>query len=321
MTLSPPRFPLTLLFLVACTLVVAANGRADEDDAPATAPHPRTGEVHHDREAEAPPEAQGRLDVVSVTLKGVGELGREIELRYHLVDVTSYPGHPYKATFIGDEETRKVARLAHLEVLPVSTTEAEVATTPPSILTFWDPAGAIRPGKKVAVAVAGLGVEHVVPKAGPEYREEDLAKGEQAATGKERQEEKPPPVAPGAKLEVLQVELASDPGLVYVRFRTVGIPRITADGAFSYLEDPATGERYRIVRVPRIGLLAPRHLVDNGNSYMVIRNTGNTLKAGQKVTVVVAGVRQEGVEIIQGVIVGQHPPAGAVATHEREKKR
>jgi len=260
----------------------------------------------------------GHLEVVSLTLKGVGENGRAIELRYHLVDVTSFPGHPYKATFVADEETKKMARLAHLEALPAPITEAQVAKSPPSTLTFWDREGVIRPGKPVAVAVAGLVVEHVVPKVGPAYHKEDLAAAETAATKKERREEVPPPVAADAKLEILQAELASDPGLLYVRFRSRGIQRLTGDGKFTYVLDPTTGERYRILRVPRIGLLAPRHLTDNTNSYLVIRNTGKTLKRGQKVTVVVAGVSQEGVEITQRG--GTVPATDAVATHDTEEK-
>jgi hypothetical protein len=120
----------------------------------------------------------------------------------------------------------------------------------------------------------------------------ELAKLRLEAEGQHRQTMIPP----DATLEVLEAKITGAGGLLQVRFKTTGVQVLSADAKFSYVLDPKTGERLDILRVPRIGLMAPKRLgAYAAGSYMVIRNPEGKIKKGDRITVVVEGLRQENV--------------------------
>jgi hypothetical protein len=231
------------------------------------------------------------LVVDKVLVKGPSAEGVEIELRYWLVDVESLPGHPSKTTLIMDETTHRGVMLKKLQAIASPVSEGDLEESPSSSLTFWDDTGSIRPGHPVSVAVAGLVAKHVVPEAGPGFVEEALD-DVQAELEKAARKDLPE----GATLDVLGAVLGGDGGLLQVQFRTTGIEELSAGGEYSYVLDPATGERFNILRVPRLGMMAPKHLGEyEAGSYMVINVPTGKIKRGQKITVVVEGLRQEDV--------------------------
>ncbi|NJD61947.1 MAG: hypothetical protein FIA93_04415 [Deltaproteobacteria bacterium] len=102
----------------------------------------------------------------------------------------------------------------------------------------------------------------------------------------------PPPLLSG--IEVTACRLASRNEFVDVRFRVHGKEKFDAVPADTYLLDEATGEKYYIVRLKRIGRLAEtKNPSDPAAHTILIRNLNRKLKAGARVTVVVGGLRQE----------------------------
>lgn len=241
----------------------------------------------------AEPAGKTGLVVDGVTLKGVGAEGVEVELRYWLVDVEELPGHPSKTTLIMDEETNEGVMLRKLQPIASAVSPADLDTVPPATLTFWDGRGVIRPGRPVSIAVAGLVVKHVVPQAGPDYQGSDLGETRRQLDSEARER-----LPEDATLEVLEAKLGGEGGLLHVWFRTTGVDALAADGKYTYVLDPETGERFDILRVPRLGLMAPKHLSEyEAGSYLVIRVPGDKIKPGQKITVVVEGLRQDNVMV------------------------
>jgi hypothetical protein len=73
-----------------------------------------------------------------------------------------------------------------------------------------------------------------------------------------------------------------------------GNGKFEADPARSYLVDEATGVKYYVVRLKRIGrLAATKDPSDPASRTLLIRNHDRKLKAGARVTLVVGGMRQE----------------------------
>lgn len=88
--------------------------------------------------------------------------------------------------------------------------------------------------------------------------------------------------------------LASGNEFVEVRFRVHGKEKFEVDPASTYLMDEATGEKYFIVRLKRIGRLADTiNPSDPASHTILIRNLNKKLKAGARVTLVAGGLRQE----------------------------
>jgi hypothetical protein len=260
---------------LAFAILVAPAVLADDDD-----------DEHGEHEVTG-------LVVDRVTLGAAGPEGIEIELRYWLVNVDQLPGHPSKTTLIMDEETNEGVMIRKLQPIASSISDDDMAETPPAILEFRDDRGVIRPGKPVSVAVAGLVAKHVVPEAGPDYEEGGIAKARERADQEARRE-----LPEDAALEVIGVTLGGEGGLLHVRFRTRGVGEITADGEHTYVLDPETGDRFEILRVPRLGLMAPKHLGDyDAGSYLVIRVPSGRFHRGDKISVIVEGLRQDNVVV------------------------
>lgn len=239
-------------------------------------------------EAWAAPEG---LVVEKVVLQGATAAGVIIEVHYRLVDVESLPGHPSKTSLILDEATGQGVRLRKLQPVASPVTAGEAASTPAAVMVFTDERGIIRPGHPVSVAVAGLVQKHIVPVAGPGYGEDALERARMSSEAERRAN-----IPASASLEILEAKLTGSDALLQVRFRTEGVPELSAGGEHTYVLDPETGERFDILRVPRIGLMAPKHLAEyEAGSYMVIRNPGGRIRRGQRITVVVEGLRAENI--------------------------
>jgi hypothetical protein len=234
-------------------------------------------------------ELEGKLRVEQVLLKGTGEKGVEIEVRYRIVDVEGYAAHP-KTTFVADEASGKLVPLTKLHKLfdPAPSEDAE--KRPPASLTLWDKEGVIQPGKPVTVVVAGYGQKGVIPETGPDYDPHAVAKAIVPA---------PNPLAePDAKLKVHEVKVVAQGHLLRVTYSSQGIKALDAAEDQTYVENPETGERHPIAKVPRIGVLAPKDIEGLASTYMVIDNAGERIKPGQRVHVVVSGVRAENVPVV-----------------------
>jgi|GEM_PF-1853124 len=234
-------------------------------------------------------ELEGKLRVEQVLLKGTGEKGVEIEISYRIVDVEGYAAHP-KTTFIADESSGSLVPMTRLQKLfdPVPVDEAQ--KQPPAKLTIWDREGVIKPGQPVTIVVAGYGQKHLIPVASPDYDPAAVAKAK---------ETKPNPslVAPGAELLVSEVKVIAGGHLIRVNYSSKGIKELDASAEQTYVENPETGSRHPIAKVPRIGALAPKDIEGKVGTYMVIDNAGERIKPGQKVHVVVSGVRAENVPV------------------------
>ncbi|MBL3601520.1 MAG: hypothetical protein JMN25_16915 [gamma proteobacterium endosymbiont of Lamellibrachia anaximandri] len=234
-----------------------------------------------------------RLLIKQPTAKGV-----EIELSYRIVEVEELPAHPM-ATFIITEEREdekkeitEFVKLDRLQMIAMSVSLEKAAGTAASKLIFWDKKGLVMPGKPVVVAVAGLEQYDIVPTKGTGY----IPGGALEAELLKAELEKPPA---GASLEVIDAKLSGNGGLLNVQFRSKGIKSMDTAGKNTYVLDPTTGNRYSILRVPRLGLMAPKDLNQLGSSFMVIHNRNNEIKAGQRVSVVVAGARQDNIMILE----------------------
>lgn len=257
--------------------------------------------------AQPPEHLRDKLRVERVLVKGAGEKGVEIEVRYRIVNADGYAAHP-KTTFIADEESRRLVPLTKLAKLFTPAPEAEAMAQPPAALTLWDAEGVIRPGHPVTVVVAGYGQRHVVPEVGPGF---DPAATGAGSTG----EESSPLASADATVTVQEARVVAAGHLLNVRFSSRGIKSLSSDPRLTYVENPVTGERHAVARVPRIGALAPKDLENVASSYMVIDNAGMRIKPGQRVTVVVSGVRQEGVLVTAEA--GVASPAPGTETAER----
>lgn len=102
----------------------------------------------------------------------------------------------------------------------------------------------------------------------------------------------PPPPSP--RMEVTQLRLAANREFVGVRFRMIGGDRFDPKTSEIYLVDEATGERFSVVRLQRIGQMAEFSVPGEKDvHHIMFRNREGKLKIGTRVTVVVGPARQE----------------------------
>lgn len=235
-------------------------------------------------------ELEDKLRVEQVLLKGVGEKGVEIEITYRIVDAEGYAAHP-KTTFIADEVSRTLVPLTKLHKLFTPAPAEEAEKMPPARLTIWDKKGVIKPGQPVTVVIAGYGQKHLIPKAAPGFDPEAVVEASAPRPN-------PEIVAPDAELKVQEVKVVANGHLLKVRYSSTGISRLDPAEDQTYVENPETGDRHPIAKVPRIGVLAPKDIEGLAGTYMVIDNAGERIKPGQHVTVVVSGVRAENIPVV-----------------------
>lgn len=96
------------------------------------------------------------------------------------------------------------------------------------------------------------------------------------------------------RLEVISCRIAAVSGFVDVRFRLSGSGTFDPEPATTYLLDEATGQRFPIVQLERIGRMAEARSPDENRVHFVMfRNREGMLKPGGRVTLVVGPARQE----------------------------
>jgi hypothetical protein len=175
-------------------------------------------------------------------------------------------------------------------MLPASSPEDE---QPSRLASFVVPnyGGQFTAGERVTVVVAGLAQQGlVIEDAVPASASDGAAAPADAAAPSE------PGSAPEMKL--LSLKTTANGDLLDVRFRMKGVERLPPGGADTYVMDPETGVRYTPLGVTRIGMLSTKHLDKAGTSFLILKKSGDAegvIRPGQKVTVVIAGVRQDGV--------------------------
>lgn len=299
--------------LAAALLLPAIAQGEPAQPAPATAQQSQTQPQDKPARAmpEPPAELRDKLKVERVLVKGPGEKGIEIEVSYRIVDTENYASNP-KTCFVADEESGKLVPLTKLAVLFSPAPAAEAMQQPPATLTLWDSEGTIRPGKPVTVVIAGFGQRHVVPEAGPGY-DESVYHGTGIHTFVK------PQAAADAELKILLAKVVADGHMLHVDYSSKGMDRLNADPVFTYVEESATGRRHPIVRVPRLGVLAPKDLKENPVSYMVIDNAGHVIKGGDTIAVSVNGIRREGVVVAPEAAKGGEPQAEQPASESASK--
>ena len=97
-----------------------------------------------------------------------------------------------------------------------------------------------------------------------------------------------------ARLEVVQLQLTANREFVGARIRLSGEELSGVDPAEIYMVDEATGEKFPVMRLQRIGKLAEFNVPgEDGTRYVMFRNREGMLKAGKRVTIVVGKTRQE----------------------------
>jgi hypothetical protein len=226
--------------------------------------------------------SSGRLAVEKIILGGRGLQGTRIEVHYRLIDVEELPAHPM-TTSILDDQSKRIVPISKLPMLVEPVSAEKAASTPPGKLFFWDKEGLIKPGSQVSVMVAGLATLHLPVEAGPDY-DPTAAETVEAVIQK-------PQLPPDATLTVHQAKDSGN-GLLNIWFSTTGVNAITAGAEHTYAINQKTGEKLPVLRVPRIGLLAPKHLGQMEGSFMVVDNQRQQVQRGDRITVVVVGLEQ-----------------------------
>lgn len=278
--------------------------------------HEHEGRSHDSRQMAMPASADKqvaekrtgpRLEVQSVELGEATEKGVEIKVSYHLIEVQQLPGHPVKASVIINDNQQGYVALRQLQTMPSGIPEAKLAETPAAVIIFRDEHEVIKPGDTVTVVLAGLGHPNIKVEAGPGYKPGAVSQAKAESEARVRAS-----LPEDAKLTVHEVKTAGYGSLLHVTFSTVGVSKLDSHGQHTYVLDPVTGKRFEILRVPRLGMMAPKNLQDLTVSYMIIVNPGGHFKPGDKVTVVLSGLRQENVEVTDGGVpqpVQQAAPA------------
>lgn len=112
----------------------------------------------------------------------------------------------------------------------------------------------------------------------------------------------PPPTAtapaPAPKLDVIRLGLVSKGEFVGLRFRVTGVETFDPGAVEAYLIDEATGEKFPVVRLQRIGRLAEFATPGEKDVHNILfRNRQGKLKLGKRVTVVIGSIRKEHLQL------------------------
>ena len=70
---------------------------------------------------------------------------------------------------------------------------------------------------------------------------------------------------------------------------------VLADEGTTYVEIPSTGEKLFVLGVARIGTLATKDAGPGKTSFLLIQNPDRKIKPGDRIDVVIAGIRAENV--------------------------
>jgi hypothetical protein len=203
--------------------------------------------------------------------------GGILEIRFRLVGVDELPRHP-SVTYIVDPETNQKIQLRKPTMLPPSADDPEQA--PLATLSLHDEAGLILPGRRVMVVVAGLVQSNVLVETTEEFPAEVPTPRHDT-------------VPEDAKLEVIKLRASGGGYLLDLRYRIDGAGMVLADEHTTYIEHAETGEKLYVLGVARIGTLATKDAGPSKTSYLLIQNPERKIKPGDRVHVVVAGIRAE----------------------------
>lgn len=100
--------------------------------------------------------------------------------------------------------------------------------------------------------------------------------------------------ADAPRIEVIHCRIAPSNEFVDVRFRISGTGSFEPDRADTYLVDEATGEKYYVMLLQRVGRLTEIRDRDATAAHSILfRNLDRKLRPGSRVAVVVGGMRQD----------------------------
>ena len=107
-----------------------------------------------------------------------------------------------------------------------------------------------------------------------------------------------PKPAAAPRVEVLSCRLAGNDEFVEVRYRLHVTAEFAPDSPEAYLLDEATGEKFFVMRLQRVGPLSGKAGAEGKAARSVIfRNREGRLKPGSLVTLIVGSIRQEHVPL------------------------
>lgn len=224
------------------------------------------------------PAAASGLRVEQVFWKPDGKAGGIIEVKYRLIDVRQLPKHP-SVTYVLHESGEKLST-RRMPMLPPTVSDPDKA--PLASFSVRDEQGIVRPGQRVTVVIAGLTEAGILVEG-----EAVSASQSSGAAGDEP--------SGGGSLEVVKLMLSGNGYLLDLRYRLSGVERLLADADDTYILKPETGQRLRVLGVTRIGTLATREVGRVRTAYLVVKNPERAVEAGDRVTVVVAGIEKENV--------------------------
>lgn len=254
--------------LVAVVGILAATGPS--------AAEPATGAEKH-----------SGLLVERVSWGPVESGGGVIGVEFRLIGVQELPRHP-SVTYVMDPQTQNKVMLRRVAMLPA--TADDPADAPLATLQLLDEEGIIRPGQRVTVVVAGLVQPNVLVEA-------PGAESAAAAKGDAEQPLRVDTVPEDATLEVVKLRLSAGGFLLDLRYRVSGVGMVLADEHTTYIEHAETGDKLYVLGVARIGTLATKDAGPTKTSYLLIQNPDRRIKSGDRVNVVVAGIRLDDVQV------------------------
>lgn len=224
------------------------------------------------------------LRVERVLWKPGEPTGGELEVQYRLINVDELPKHP-SVTYVLDPVSGEKVQLRRVAMMPP--TAVDPAEAPLGKFRLKDEQGLIRPGQRVTVVVAGL-VQADVLVEGPGVHEGVVEVDDAVA---EDSAERFDTVPDDASLEVVKLRVSGGGFLLDLRYRVSGSGMVLSDERTTYIEKRETGEKLYVLGVARIGTLATKDAGPSKTSFLLIQNPERTIKTGDRVDVVVAGIR------------------------------
>ena len=218
-----------------------------------------------------------------------GDSKDTIEVGYRIFGIEELPEDPEQTYLLDPSSGRKV----YISKIPMIRTPAPIGATdvPLSYLIFQAPRNTFTEEQQISVIVCGLRANDVPVTAADESITTAAINSQQkaSAVGEGQATTEPP------RLEIVRLQVTGGGDLLDVRYRMFGIRRLPPDQSQTYILNPATGKKHHVLGLTRIGLLSTKNIDKGRSAFLLVQNPQKAIKPGDKVTVVIAGVKQENV--------------------------
>jgi len=96
------------------------------------------------------------------------------------------------------------------------------------------------------------------------------------------------------RIEVVWAKFLAGGEYLEVRFKVFGMPKYDPEPDSTYVVDEATGQKFFIAWLKRIGRVATTKVHKDGSvQFIMIKNQDRKLKPGDRITVIIGPTRQE----------------------------